>query len=287
VVGSTASATDTSDVLIVMSSSAGYDQLGITSVAAPKTADLYLQTSLTIQPSDLLLISDVQASSGMAPCLVEQVASTGYTPTTAAGVVPLAGTYYSATASDQGLASYSSLSTAMDLGNITSSPINSPSFYMLGVGSEESSSTTAPTSSAASSLYRYDILQLSGTVPVPFVDNVFEIHALYGIDTGGKGTVTAWQDPGTSPWDAATLSNGSASSNANLSKILAVRVALVLRTSLPEQKTVQASTTPFSIFSDLGSSYTVTCNVCVAETNYRWRVFDTIIPLHNPIYLGQ
>lgn len=292
VVGSTGASADTSDVIIVMESKAGFDQLGISSIQAPSASTLYLQNSVTINPGDLLLISDEQTAAGtMAPCLIEEATTAGtYTPSTAAGVVPLAGTFYTSAATDQGLASYTSASTVMDLGNIYNSPANPPDFVMLGVGNEESASSGTPTTTTTSSaLYSYDILQLNGagTAPAPFVDNVFEVHALYGVDTTGSGTVGAWENPGTAPWNAATLMNGSVVSNANLAKIMAIRIALVLRSALPEKNPVQASTAQFTMFADLGTTYSVTCKLCSSQTNYRWRVFDTIIPVRNSIYLGQ
>ena len=81
----------------------------------------------------------------------------------------------------------------------------------------------------------YDLLQSGGNgyTAIPLTDGVVEMHALYGIDPNNTGNVS-WQAP-TGAFDAATLSNGTQTAAANLYAIKAVRIGLILRTSLPER----------------------------------------------------
>ena len=117
-------------------------------------------------------------------------------------------------------------------------------------------------------------------------------HALYGIDPNNNGTIS-WQAP-TGAFDAAQLSNGSQTAAANLYAIKAVRIGLILRTSLPERAqeligsasaataTGVVSPGPLVLFADVpGLSYTRTLQG--AEQNYRYRVFETTIPLRNTL----
>lgn len=140
----------------------------------------------------------------------------------------------------------------------------------------------------------YDLLQSSGNgnSAIPLADGVMEMHALYGIDPNNTGNVT-WQAP-TGAFDAATLSNGTQTAAANLYAVKAVRIGLILRTSLPEraqQYVTSASAVtasgvvspgPLVLFADVpGQAYTR--KLTGAEQNYRYRVLEATIPLRNTL----
>jgi type IV pilus assembly protein PilW len=283
----TATTPPKSDVLIVMSTSAGLDQEGVGSIGSPSSSTLSLHNSVTLQANDLLLIADTPGVGAMSPCLVEQIApSTSFSPGNLP--VPLAGTFYTANATTQNLSAYSLNSTAIDLGNVSNNPANPPNFLMIGVG--PSQGTAAATINA---LFSFDILQLNGagTAPVIVADNVMELHALYGVDTTGAGIVDSWKDPGTAPYDAATLLNGTPASNINICSIKAIRIGMLLRTGVQEKLETSGAAvtaTPLTLFDDLkAAGFQYVRNLTSDEQNYRWRPFETTIALRNPIYVGN
>ncbi|MGH8460233.1 MAG: PilW family protein [Stenotrophobium sp.] len=294
---------NTSDVLIVMSSTAGFAQAGVPFTSTPSGANLNLVNSIGIFPNDLLLVADAPSGGTAGQCQVEQVASTftAATSTTASSTaVALAGTYYTdASAATESLSSYSPNSLVFDLGNPTDK--HPPSFRMFGVGPDTSPGSTTATGRA---LYGYDLLQTTATTPDAIAQGVFEMHALYGIDPGGTGAVTAWADPSKAPWDAATLLNGSTASAANLVSIKAIRIGLVLRTSLREKPVTNPSPPPttrpvspaaLTLFADLtdASGASLKHTVDLTDTaygvspdygqDYRWRTFEITIALHNSL----
>ncbi len=117
-------------------------------------------------------------------------------------------------------------------------------------------------------------------------DGIFEMHALYGVDTDGDGRVETWADPGTPAYTIATLQSGTAASIATLRSIKAIRVGLILRTSLPEKVTTPPATSrPLTLFSDLASAPTYTRSFSGNETNYRYRTVEMTVPLRNTLLL--
>ncbi|MCX7277609.1 MAG: hypothetical protein NTZ15_09855, partial [Burkholderiales bacterium] len=77
---------------------------------------------------------------------------------------------------------------------------------------------------------------------------------------------------------------GLTTANDYLQKILAIRVGLILRTSLPEKDTATTASS-LSLFSDLGSGVTYTRTLTDAEKLYRYRTVETTIPVRNPMML--
>ena len=167
----------------------------------------------------------------------------------------------------------------MNLGNVGGG--NLPAFGVYGVG-------------ANNTLMFYDLLQSGGNgyTAIPLADGVMEMHALYGIDPNNTGNVS-WQAP-TGAFDAVTLSNGTQTAAANLYAIKAVRIALILRTSLPERAqqlvgnasaataTGVVSPGPLVLFADV-PGLTYTRKLQGDEQNYRYRVLETTIPLRNTL----
>ena len=268
-----------SDALIVMSGAAGFGEVP-TLLTGPATAtQLNLTNTVAFQPNDLVLMADVNGATGPAPCMIQQVASTFAGSGTAASPVsalPLAGTYTANPIGSVNLTGYTSVATALSLGSATTA--NPPSFSIIGVGADNN-------------LMTYDLLQM-GTynTGLPLADAVFELHALYGVDTDNNGTVDAWIDPGTAGYTAATLESGTATSVATLQKIKAVRIGLILRTQLPEKApatgAAPATTGPLMLFSDLGSTLTYTRTLATAEKNYRYRTVEMTVPLRNALLIN-
>jgi type IV pilus assembly protein PilW len=254
-----------SDVLVVMSAGSSDGQVPTAMASAATAATITLENSVPLQPSDFVLLANSQpsATGGAAPCMVSQVSSSF---TLNSPSVPLSGTWYAATVGASSVASYpSTTGTVLDFGSLTSG--TPPSLQVVGVGDNNT-------------LYSYDILQLTSSPLQARGDSVFELHALYGVDTTGDGKVDAWVTADTGSYTPSTLLDGSQTAAALLKNIKALRVGLIMRTALPERDTVNTSPT-LSLFSDLGSTLTYSRTLTGSELNYRYRTIEATIPLRN------
>jgi type IV pilus assembly protein PilW len=264
---------NTSDALIVMAGSAGYGEVPTAFTNVATSTQLNLQSTLSFKPNDFVLVADEAGSAGSLPCMIEQVDS-GFTAGSNTTALPLAGTYYASSIKDKGgairnLIDFSNNALAMGIGNPAGNP---PSFQMFGVGDNNV-------------LFQYDLLQGGAyDTPIPIADGVFEMHALYGVDTNNDGLVDTWIDPSTAGYDYATLESGTVAANNTLLTIKAIRLGLIMRTSLPEKAPV--TTGPLVLFSDLGTTLTFTRTLAAAEQNYRYRMIESTIPLRNSLLLN-
>lgn len=279
----TALANGSSDVLITMAGNAGYGEIptefsGTAPTMNGKVLDLSLVNTMTFNDGNLVLVADRNNVQGnIQPCYIGQV-QTGFAG--ALGTqLPLAGTYDASVGADGGALNISATGVAMNLGNVGVG--NMPGFAAYGVGSNQT-------------LVFYDLLQTggSGYSPVPMADGVLEMHALYGINPDNTGNIS-WQDA-SGAFDAGLLSNGTQLAAANLYAIKAVRIGLILRTSLPERArqyvgngasataTGVVSPGPIVLFADVpGLSYSRA--LVGDEQNYRYRVFEITVPLRNTL----
>lgn len=256
-----------SDALIVMSGQSGQAESALNFTALGSTTSLPLKSALGLGQGSLLLMGDRQpGASGVKPCMLTQVSSSW-----TAGSLPIAlnGTYYAATINTYTLTDYSLDAFALNLGNTSDN--NPPRFQVLGVGN-------------AGTLYAYDLLKTDSTPLQPLASGLFELHALYGVDSNGDGLADTWVSPTTTGYTAATLLDGSAASAIKLGRIKALRVGLILRTNI---STTDASPAAASValFSDLGTSLTFTRSLTTAERAYRYRTAEATIPLRNTMML--
>ena len=284
----TAPTTGTSDAIITMAGNAGYGEIPTEfSNTAPTVSgsvvNLSLINTMTFNAGNLVLVADRNNTAGnVQPCYIGQVQA-GFTGSVAVQL-PLAGAYDASKGLDGNAGSVSATGVAMNLGNVGGG--NLPAFGVYGVG-------------ANNTLMFYDLLQSggNGNNAIPLADGVMEMHALYGIDPNNTGNVS-WQAP-TGAFDAATLSNGTQTAAANLYAIKAVRIGLIMRTSLPERaqqyvvgssasapstatSTGVVSPGPLVLFADVpGLAYTR--KLTGAEQNYRYRVLEATIPLRNTL----
>ena len=260
-----------SDALIVMVGAAGYGEVPTAFTNVATSTQLNLQSTLSFKPNDFVLVADEAGSAGSLPCMIEQVDS-GFTAGSNTTALPLAGSYYASSIKDTGgairnLIDFTNNALAMGIGNPAGNP---PSFQMFGVGDNNV-------------LFQYDLLQGSTyDTPIPIADGVFEMHALYGVDTNNDGLVDTWVDPSAAGYDYATLESGTVAANNTLLTIKAIRLGLIMRTSLPEKAAV--TTGPLVLFSDLGKTFTRT--LATAEQNYRYRIIESTIPLRNSLLLN-
>lgn len=271
-----------SDVLVLMGGAAGRGGVPIYLNGYPATSALPLKNTLAFAANDLLLLVDPQVSassassassssasaagSALAPCMITQVSGSF----TEAGSTSLAldGSYYKATIDSRELTAYTSDAVVLNLGNVASG--NPPLFNLIGVGDN-------------STLYAYDLLRTSSTPLQAIAAGVFELHALYGLDTNGDGRVDSWSAP-TGSYSYATLSAGTTAAAAQIAQIRAIRVGLILRTALREKEDVSPAS--LTLFSDLGEDLSYSPSLSGDNTRYRYRTVEFTVPLRNPMMVN-
>lgn len=134
---------------------------------------------------------------------------------------------------------------------------------------------------------------IGGGPPNPIVSNIVLMKAQYGIDTNADTFVDTWISARNAPWRAADVL---AAPLAQLRQIKAIRLAIVVRsTQFERPRDAEGRVT----VTDLTSDFTWTffpCNGlpgCTGEmpnvvipgtANYRYRVYEQVIPLTNQIW---
>jgi type IV pilus assembly protein PilW len=121
-------------------------------------------------------------------------------------------------------------------------------------------------------LQSQNLLPLAGALNT-VVSDVVNLKAQFGLDTDGDGTVDTWQ-PATGAWSAANMA---AQPLAILQQIRAVRIAVVTRAQPYENDPVTSG--PLLMFNG-----TVSMALTADEQHYRYKVFETIVPLRNAVW---
>jgi type IV pilus assembly protein PilW len=254
------------DVLMTMGGSGGLSESVNNFSAAPAANSITLTNVAGITANDKILLVGTNNASPIAgtPCIMDQVVSTfvqGTGSTFSAGLASGAIDYridpttYSSSITSTGI--------LFNLGK-------SPNFHLFGVGLNNT-------------LFRYDLLLPSnGTEnPSQIADGVFSMHAIYGV--GAAPGELIWTPP-TGLYSAANLLNGTAAANLRLRNIKAIRIALIMRTSLPEKLDVSPATLDvFESTEATAPGTKVTINLTNAR--YRYRVVETTIPIRNALTL--
>lgn len=153
----------------------------------------------------------------------------------------------------------------------------SPAFTLFGVD------TTTNT------LVSYDLLQRqvngNDATVTPIADGIVQLKALYGIHTNASDSssdqIDQWVQP-TGNWSITALTANTTAATTAMSEIKAIRVAVVAQSRLPERASDYLGSTHLTLFPDLSTSlqYKVT-----TQTQYRYKVYDTTIPIHNALVL--
>ena len=247
---------DGGDVIMAMSGSGGLSEIPTEfSTSASNLLQLNLENIVGFRASDRILLLDAAATQ---PCFISQV-NASFVAEEDESVLPLGGVFYQGTIGGNTITSANTF--VVNLGQ-------TPSFTMLGVGDNNT-------------LFQYDLLKASAATaddanPAIFIENTYEMQALYGVDIDGDDTVASiqWVTP-TGNYAAANLLNGSATASARLATIKAIKVGLVLRADLDEAQVVSNNT--LTLFSDTTSPVSVTLD----PTTFRYRAFEATIPLRN------
>jgi len=254
------------DALIVMKGNGGVADVPTFFLAKPEKDRLNVINTIGFKVEDIVLVMGPVPNS----CMIEQVSS-AFSGEGTRTILPLGGNYYANPIGNVDVTTLGGNGGVVSIGNASNNP---PSFQIIGIGDNNV-------------LYSYDLLRIGdpNKQPQAMADGVFELHALYGLDNDLNGTIDSWVKPEKdTPFDYRTLENGSAASQANLQRIKAIRLGLIMRSSLPEKATVPPATSgPLTLFSDLGSGLTYTRNLNSSEQNYRYRIVEATIPLRNPM----
>jgi len=130
---------------------------------------------------------------------------------------------------------------------------------------------------------------LAGTVaaPVAVTDNIVAIKAQYGLDQ--RGVFDPETGTQVSTWSGTMLDadgDGVAGSAGDYARVVAVRVAVVARSRNPERPNAAGvcSATPATPYTVFGGALTVNLAVAgdpISWTCYRYRSFETIVPIRN------
>lgn len=255
-----------SDVLAVQTGASALAESALRVRTASATASqLRVPTTVGLRDGDLAFVFQNNTE-----CLLQQVSS-GFVGGVS-DLLTFGGTYATAQQGTTRLQDMGATTPAFvaPIGNTTG---NLPLFQLIGIGSN-------------ATLVTHDMLQLDGTDSVAAVaDGVDDLRALYGVDTNDDGRIDSWQSPATAPWNAASLLDGSATARTNLSRIIAVRIGFLVRTSSPERNAVSPSS--LTLFSDLGSTLQVSRTLTSAEQLLRWRTVEVTVPLRNVLLMPR
>ena len=117
---------------------------------------------------------------------------------------------------------------------------------------------------------------------VPLASGVVNLKVQYGIDTNNDGYLDDWVSAGEVGWDRATLMSGAATKIEQLSSIKAVRIGVVTRS---EQFDREAVAFAHALFNCQANNNTCDGRIDItAPAQWRYRVYETIIPLRNVIW---
>lgn len=260
-----------SDALLLMAGSSYQSGVALQLAAEPTGTALAFDNTLGFHAKDLLLMADNKVSGN---CLLTQVASDFSSDGGKATEVELGGSFHAAKIGDTAIASSFRVDGAMVLPMGTPGA-QAPQFQLVGVGDHNT-------------LFSYDLLQTAGDDAAlqARADGVFELHALYGVDTNGDGTVDEWASAKSDDYSVDALMAGTPAAKKRLLRIKALRVGLILRTTLPE-KTAEETSTPgtLELFTDLDEKLQVQRKLEGDELRYRYRVMEATLPLRNNLGL--
>lgn len=137
---------------------------------------------------------------------------------------------------------------------------------------------------------------------IPVAGNIVGLRAQYGWDTSApadmtpdtycrsrldSATTTCPTNDNDSPATSVTPPGGTAPGtpgNCDFTRAVSVRLALVARSDNPETTNVSNST--ISLWPSMTSPVATAANFTVPSQKYRYKVFQTIIPLRNILWLG-
>jgi type IV pilus assembly protein PilW len=137
---------------------------------------------------------------------------------------------------------------------------------------------------------RYDVsdatlrsvdLLTPGAVPNPLASDVINLKAQYGVDTDGDGFLDAWVSAATPPWDPPSVLTAPV---AMIGRIKAIRIGFIVRSeTFDRELTLRHNWVLF----DCAAADKTQCQGRLTgslPSGWRYRVYETVIPLRNSIW---
>lgn len=267
-------ASTTGDTLLLMLGGGGYGEAAIPIVQPTSGSNISVENAVGFSPGEWVLLWE----SSLNRCMITTIDNT-YAPAGGTNVVlPMAQT----TVGNGSLVNYSptanSAATLLIVGLGTGTAAQ---FVMYKVGSNNT-------------LYMMDLLNNYG-VDTSVGDDVVYLRAVYGISsTGPTGPIDTWVNPvdvAGNPALAFSPSSlvGAAPNSANIEKIQAIRVAIVVRAPLNERLNNPNDPAPstainkgtYTLFGSLPNTYGVQYTWNAPASTYRYRVLEATIPLRD------
>jgi len=125
-------------------------------------------------------------------------------------------------------------------------------------------------------------LVTAGATPQPLASSIMNLKMLYGVDSDGNGTVDTWVPASDANYTPAKVL---AFTGNELRRIKAVRLGMVVRSDEYDRDSPVFNWTLFECTTQEAKDYT--CPAALTGTlpaNYRYRVYETIVPLRNPMW---
>jgi type IV pilus assembly protein PilW len=154
-----------------------------------------------------------------------------------------------------------------------------PSMRLLNIG--PAANTQRVRYDVVNNVLRSTDLIVAGSVPQPLTSSIANLKMQYGIDTDGNGSVDTWQAP-TGDYAPANVLGFT---GMELRRIKAVRIGMILRSDEFDRDAPVFNWTLLDCTDQEKSDYT--CPDPITGTlaaNYRYRVYETIVPLRNPMW---
>jgi type IV pilus assembly protein PilW len=257
------------DVIVSMAGTSDAVNTPMRALTAPTISDVEFRNTIGIKQNDLLLAVEQETTGN--PCRIAQVmaAAGPAMPPAVVGLVPnpvplTPGTATSFTPAT-GFSGYLASTMVANLGP-------TPRFLAFAVGTDPATGTT-------NALLTQDLLN-GGVVAI--ADNIVNLQAIYGVAaTSNSPSIAQWVPP-TGGWDWSILMNGSAASTDLIARIRAIRIAVVARSAEWDKDDV--SPAAWTLFGDpvaVAAGANVSGTLTSAEQKYRYKVFDTVIPMRN------
>jgi type IV pilus assembly protein PilW len=253
-----------SDVLVVMSGAAAMSGLSVALKVSPTATSLSIDNSQAFNASDLVLLTDPDAPT---QCIIVQVSAT-FSDTTLTSL-PLAGGFFSATINSQSITNLSSDTSALPLG--VPGTTSAPQFQLIGVGDNNT-------------LFTYDLLQTSGSTQAlqARASGVFEMHAIYGVDSNGDGVQDSWVSPSSGTYALSKFAAGTSDLAALIKSIKSIRVAIAMQSNESINASSSGPQSSLVFFPDLSTQgLSVTRTLSSSEQRSRYRIVDATIVLRN------
>ena len=169
---------------------------------------------------------------------------------------------------------------------------NLPTAQLMNLGNPIITQYFVQTSNLASSDLKFGTSGGAANTTV-LADNIVTIQAQYGIDTNGDGSIDAWVEP-TGVWANNPTATPSTPTVTNILQIKAIRIAVVARSGLMERGIVTlpcannaGSNNGPCAWQDTPASPAPLIDLLPGDPNwnrYRYKVYQTIIPIRNMIW---